>query len=132
MECLLGLANFHGQCGGSQEDEMMPDDEGTLCVVECGGKVPPLAGRDTALSGGMAFFAAFRREKQAWRNLDCWSLLQLSGAELALREATHDFAIHWRTIASPLASRQQAACEKLEQAPAVQVHLLDAPQHGRG
>jgi hypothetical protein len=31
--------------------------------------------------------AAYR----AWlSNLECWSLLQLSGAELALREATHD------------------------------------------
>jgi hypothetical protein len=41
--------------------------------------------------------------------------------ELALREAANLDSIAVKGFTLPLASRQQAACEKLEQAPALQI-----------
>jgi len=57
-------------------------------------------------------------------NLEYWSLLQLSGAELAQREAIQ-YALRLGGLSCPsITSRQQAACGKLEQAPALQIRGL--------
>jgi hypothetical protein len=92
-------------------------------------EAPWSAVRSTALGGD----AASRK-----RHLECWSLLQLSGAELALREATQhtttrlpaasNLSHQGRELRQPWLHGSKLPTRKREQAPALQISTPLRPE----